>query len=92
MKTAASPAKTATLVWLGLTLATILTLWLSENELRAPRIAVTGAVLIAAVKVRLVFLYFMELRQAPWGLRLIFEVWVVACTTAILVGYWLGVS
>jgi hypothetical protein len=36
------------------------------------------AIVIGFVKVRFVGLNFMELRRAPWLLRLVFEGWVVA--------------
>ncbi len=37
-----------------------------------------GIILIAFLKVRWIGLDFMELRQAPTGLRAAFEVWVAA--------------
>ena len=44
---------------------------------------------VAFVKVRLVGLYFMELRAAPVALRVAFEGWVVAAA-GILVGLYLS--
>jgi hypothetical protein len=44
---------------------------------------------VAFVKVRLVGLYFMELRAAPLALRVVFEGWVVA-TGGVLVGLYLS--
>jgi heme/copper-type cytochrome/quinol oxidase subunit 4 len=72
----------ATGVWLALTLATAASWSLAENHL-AGRLTVAMILLLAAFKVRLVFLNFMELRTAapPW--RVIFEIWIVACTVLI---------
>jgi hypothetical protein len=44
---------------------------------------------IAFVKVRLVGLYFMELRTAPLRLRVLFEGWVVV-TCCVLIGLYLS--
>lgn len=44
---------------------------------------------VAFVKVRLVGLYFMELRSAPVPLRLLFEGWVVV-TCSVLIGLYLS--
>lgn len=46
-------------------------------------------VAVAFVKVRLVGLYFMELRTAPLPLRGLFEGWVLV-TGAVLIGLCLG--
>jgi len=70
-------------VWLVLVTATLVS-W----SLRAIGLAVLA---VAFVKVRLVGLYFMELRTAPVPLRLAFEAWVVV-VGAVLAGlYLLGV-
>lgn len=44
---------------------------------------------VAFVKVRLVGLYFMELRSAPVPLRILFEGWVVV-TCSLLIGLYLS--
>lgn len=50
--------------------------------------ASSAALLIAFVKVRLIGLEFMELRAAPFLLRLIFELWTVVACTGMLALYW----
>lgn len=44
---------------------------------------------VALVKVRLVGLYFMELRSAPVALRGLFEGWIVV-TGSVLIGLYLS--
>ncbi len=52
--------------------------------------ATVAVVLIAFIKVRLVFLDFMELRTAPLPLRLAFETWALVVGGAIVGLYWPG--
>ncbi len=52
--------------------------------------ATVAVVLIAFIKVRFVFLDFMELRTAPLPLRLAFEAWTIIVAGAIIVLYWPG--
>ena len=83
-----------TLVWLGLIAATGLS-WqfghgfgFGENVHYA-----TAAILaISFVKIRYVFLDFMELRSAPLALRLAFEGWAVGACLLLIGLYWLGVT
>jgi heme/copper-type cytochrome/quinol oxidase subunit 4 len=77
----------ASRVWLLLMAATVATTWGLTKEGLPFRIATIAIVLIAAVKVRLVLLHFMELRHAPLPLRLVFEAWVLAVTGALIVLY-----
>lgn len=77
----------ATLVWLGLMLATVVTTWgLSKNAF-SPLVAVVGTFVIAAVKVRYVVLDFMELRNAPRAARIAFEAWPVV-VAAMILAFW----
>ncbi|MBA4286510.1 MAG: hypothetical protein C0434_13375 [Xanthomonadaceae bacterium] len=73
-----------TLVWLFLMLATIATTWWLSKDGFSPRVGTVAIFAIAAFKVRLVLLYFMELRTAPLPWRLIFEAWVLLATAAIV--------
>ena len=74
------------LVLVGLTLASFV---LAEGADTAG-IAATSVILIAAFKVRLVFVYFMELEWKPLPWRLLFELWTVASAAIIVGGYWLA--
>ncbi|MCC2657898.1 MAG: Prokaryotic Cytochrome oxidase subunit [Panacagrimonas sp.] len=81
--------QTASKVWLLLMAATFVTTWMLTKDAFPLRIATIAIVLIAAIKVRLVLLHFMELRHAPLPLRLVFEAWVIAVTGALIALYWL---
>ena len=77
-----------TWVWAALVLATGLAWWTASA---VPSFEATAIVMmLAAVKARLVVLYFMDLRSAPRPWRLLFEGWVVLSTSVILGGYWYG--
>jgi heme/copper-type cytochrome/quinol oxidase subunit 4 len=75
-----------TRAWLALVLATLVVFALIEQDAPA-RVATVAVVLIAAFKVRLVFLYFMELASGAMPWRLVTEVWVAAVTLIILGAY-----
>lgn len=77
----------ASRIWLLLMAATIVTTWGLSKDGFPARIATVAIVLIAAMKVRWVLLHFMELRQAPLPLRLVFEAWVLAVAGAIVALY-----
>lgn len=76
-----------TAVWLGLMALTMVTTWGLSKNLFSPATAVVGTFLIAGVKVRYVMLDFMELRCAPTGARIFFQVWIAAVISIIL-GFW----
>lgn len=82
----------ATAVWLLLVGATGLSWEFGHGfgfgaDIRYGTVAV---VIIAFIKLRIVFLEFMELRHAPWGLRLVFEAWTVVVCASVLLLYWSG--
>lgn len=47
-----------------------------------------AVIVIAFLKVRVVFLEFMELRHAPLPLRLAFELWALVVGGTIIALYW----
>jgi len=59
---------------------------------RALSAAAVAVVLIAYLKVRLVFLDFMELRTAPLALRLSVEAWATLVCGAVIALYWSGLA
>ncbi len=66
-----------------LVLATILTTWvLSKDAADSSGVAI-AVLAIAAWKVRLVLLDFMELREAPLAGRLLFEGWIVVVAAGL---------
>lgn len=75
-------------IWLILMVATCATTWWLSKDSVSAQVGTVSIVLIAAFKIRLVLLHFMELRHAPTPWRLIFEAWVLIATAAIL-GFYL---
>ena len=73
-----------TWVWLVLMLATVVTTWVLSKDVVAVRVGTVAIIAIAAYKVRLVLLHFMELRHAPVPLRVVFETWVLVVATAMI--------
>lgn len=82
-----STGMSATRAWVVLMVATLAVFALAENDAPA-RTATIGVLLIAAFKIRLVFLHFMELAGGAMPWRAILEVWV-AVVTALIVGTYL---
>lgn len=87
-------AQRTTGVWALLILATVLSWELGHglgfgNHHERATVAV---VLIAYLKVRLVFLDFMELRTAPLALRLSVEAWAALVCGAVIALYWSGLE
>jgi hypothetical protein len=83
-------ARRPLLIWSLLILATLCSFSLFEaaGGSRFQRCANVAIIIIAFIKVRWVGLDFMELRGAPLGLRIAFEVWVIAIA-GTLVGLYL---
>jgi heme/copper-type cytochrome/quinol oxidase subunit 4 len=79
--------KSVSVVWAVLMVATCTsTWWLSHDGVNA-RVGTAAILLIAAFKVRLVMLHFMELRNAPLWWRFVYETWLLVCTAVILAIY-----
>ncbi len=90
MNTMAAPWRTpATGIWLVLILATT-TSWVlgTEHAITNHTFASVVILIIAFVKVRLVGLYFMELRDAPTILRGLFEAYCLI-VGAVVIGVFL---
>lgn len=82
-----------TVVWAVLILATGLS-WQFGHGLGFGEdfhFATAAILVITFVKIRFVFLDFMELRLAPLPLRLLYEVWAIVACAILLVLYWQGV-
>jgi hypothetical protein len=80
----------AVAVWLILVGATIGSLTLVE-AFRSPtmnRTVSTVVIAVAFIKVRFVGLDFMELRRAPFALRLVFELWLIVIGGTLIILYW----
>ena len=81
-------------VWLALSAITLAQLGVGSLDGRAalaPNAAITSsAILIALIKVRIIFREFMEVRHAPVLLRRLTDLWVVFSGVTLLGGYFAG--
>jgi Prokaryotic Cytochrome C oxidase subunit IV len=83
------------IVWLVLSLMTFAYIWLDDRAdddgiLRASTIVTVSAIVIALVKVRIIFREFMEVRHAPVLLRRLTDAWVVLVAVCLLGSYFIG--
>jgi hypothetical protein len=67
--------------------AAVLSWTVSENSTTV-KIGTSAVMLIAALKVRLIVMHFMELRWRPRPWRILFELWILGVMALILGGYW----
>ncbi|BBZ71902.1 prokaryotic cytochrome C oxidase subunit IV family protein [Mycobacterium paraseoulense] len=82
-------------VWLILASLTLAYLWIDHSAGGSPRssAAVTsGVIVIALVKVRIIFREFMEVRNAPVLLCRLTDAWVVVMAAALLGCYFVGMN
>jgi len=87
--------KRLALVWLVLTLMTLAYIWLDhsaddDGAYRASTVVTVAAIVIALVKVRIIFREFMEVRHAPVLLRRLTDAWVVLMAVCLLGSYFIG--
>jgi caa(3)-type oxidase subunit IV len=84
-----SATKGSAIVWAALVVFTVLSFVLGgEHVIDNKTLAAAIVVGIAAIKIRLVGLHFMELRAAPLALRTVFEVYC-GLLFAVLMGIYL---
>lgn len=81
------PTGQAVAVWVFLVVATLTTGWLADHHGLAGEWTVAVVMLVAVFKARAVILYYMEVKYAPFTLRLVFEAWVWIASGLIL-GLW----
>lgn len=83
------------IVWLVLTAMTLAYVWLDEavdenGTLKASTVVTVSAIVIALVKVRIIFREFMEVRHAPVLLCRLTDAWVVLIGVCLLGSYFVG--
>lgn len=83
------------IVWLILTSMTLVYVWLDHavdqnGTLKASTVVTGSAIVIALVKVRIIFREFMEVRHAPALLRRLTDAWVVLIAVCLLGSYFVG--
>ena len=87
--------KRLAIVWLVLTLMTLAYVWLDRSAdddgmLKASTVVTVSAIVIALVKVRIIFREFMEVRHAPVLLRRLTYGWVVLMAVCLFGSYFIG--
>ncbi|MEV0669151.1 cytochrome C oxidase subunit IV family protein [Mycobacterium sp. NPDC050441] len=83
------------IVWLILTAMTLVYVWLDESvdqngTLKASTVVTVSAIMIALIKVRIIFREFMEVRHAPALLCRLTDGWVVLIGVCLLGSYFVG--
>ncbi|WP_310773895.1 cytochrome C oxidase subunit IV family protein [Mycobacterium sp. Z3061] len=82
-------------VWLVLAALTVSYLWIDHSANGSPRsnVVVTCCVIvIALVKVRIIFREFMEVRQAPALLCRLTDAWVLLIAAGLFGSYFVGLA
>ncbi len=83
------------IVWAILTSMTLVYVWLDSSvdqngTLRASTVVTVSAIVIALIKVRIIFREFMEVRHAPALLCRLTDGWVVLIGICLLGSYFVG--
>jgi hypothetical protein len=82
-------------VWVVLASLTLSYLWIDHQvggTLRAGAVITSGVIVIAVIKVRIIFREFMEVRQAPALLCRLTDAWVVLIAVSLLGCYFAGMA
>lgn len=85
-------------VWVILASLTLGYLWIDHSAqdhsglLRSDAIVTSSVIVIALIKVRIIFREFMEVRQAPALLCRLTDAWVVIMAAALLGCYFVGMT
>lgn len=93
----ARPRKRLLIAWSALSLITLGYLAIDYSvdrggTLRASAVVTTAAIVIALVKVRIIFREFMEVRHAPALLTRITDIWVAVIGVSLLGSYFIGIA
>ena len=83
------------IVWLILTGMTLAYVWIDHTAdqhgtFSASTVVTVSAIMIALVKVRIIFREFMEVRHAPALLRRLADGWVLLIGVSLLSSYFIG--
>ena len=82
-------------VWLVLASLTLSYLWIDHSvggTLRASAVVTSAVIVIAVIKVRIIFREFMEVRQAPALLCRLTDAWVLLIAVSLLGCYFVGMA
>src|SRR3954447_16333806 len=83
------------IVWLILSSITLVYLWMDHSVddhgvLKSSAVITCSAIVIALIKVRIIFREFMEVRHAPVLLCRLTDLWVVLMAVALIASYLVG--
>jgi hypothetical protein len=82
-------------VWVILAAFTLSYLWIDRSlsgSLRSSAVVTSSVIVIALIKVRIIFREFMEVRAAPVLLCRLTDAWVVLIGAALLSSYFIGTA
>src|SRR3954465_2682663 len=85
------------IVWLMLSLITLVYLWMDHSVddhgvLKSSAVITGSAIVIALIKVRIIFREFMEVRHAPVLLCRLTDVWVFVIAAGLFGSYFVGLA
>jgi hypothetical protein len=91
----ATSTKRLLIAWAILTSMTLVYVWLDHSvdqhgTLKASTVVTVSAIVIALIKVRIIFREFMEVRNAPALLCRLTDGWVVLIGVCLLTSYFVG--
>ena len=78
--------------WLVLASLTLAYLWIDHSRSRASAVVTSVVIVIALVKVRIIFREFMEVRRAPALLRRLTDAWMLILAASLLGCYFAGLA
>jgi hypothetical protein len=78
------------IVWLVLSSLTLAYLWIDHSVLRPSALVTSSVIVIALIKVRIIFREFMEVRGAPALLCRLTDAWVILIAASLLSCYFIG--
>jgi hypothetical protein len=82
-------------MWVVLAACTLSYLWIDHSlsgSLRSSALVTSAVIVIALIKVRIIFREFMEVRRAPVLLCRLTDAWVVLIGAALLGSYFVGTA
>jgi Prokaryotic Cytochrome C oxidase subunit IV len=82
-------------VWVVLASLTLGYLWIDHSiggSLRSNAVVTSSVIVIALIKVRIIFREFMEVRHAPVLLRRLTDVWVFVIAAGLFGSYFVGLA
>lgn len=83
------------IVWAVLAVLTLAYLWIdhaSDGSLRPSAVVTSSVIVIALIKVRIIFREFMEVRRAPALLGRLTDAWVILIAVSLLACYFTAMT